>query len=68
MKIRNYHRSHVVVGGQDESELVSMEEVEHRYIQRVLDAAGGNKTLAARILGFDRTTLYRKLDRYRLGA
>jgi two-component system, NtrC family, response regulator AtoC len=67
-KIRNYHRSLVVVAGQDESELVSMEEVEHRYIERVLDAAGGNKTLAARILGFDRTTLYRKLGRYGLGA
>ena len=67
-KIRRYRRSHVVAAGQDESDLVSMEELEHRHIQRVLDAAGGNKTLAARILGFDRTTLYRKLDRYGLGA
>ncbi len=67
-KIRSYHHSHVVVAGQDPSELVSMEELERRYIHRVLEAAGGNKTLAARILGFDRTTLYRKLDRYGLGG
>jgi DNA-binding protein Fis len=40
-----------------------MDVVEQRYIDRVLEAVGGNKTLAARILGFDRKTLYRKLDR-----
>ena len=43
-----------------------MEEVERRYIRHVLSAAGGNKTVAARILGFDRKTLYRKLERYGL--
>jgi DNA-binding protein Fis len=32
----------------------------------VLTAVGGNKTLAARILGFDRKTLYRKLAQYGL--
>ena len=41
-----------------------MEEVERRYILRVLDAVQGNKTLAAQILGFDRRTLYRKLETY----
>ncbi len=42
------------------SELLPLVEVEHRYIQRVLDAAHGNKSLAARILGVDRRTLYRR--------
>jgi len=42
-----------------------MDEVERRYIVRVLEAVGGNKTLAAQILGFDRRTLYRKLERSR---
>jgi hypothetical protein len=28
---------------------------------------GGNKTMAARVLGFDRRTLYRKLDAYAEG-
>jgi len=41
-----------------------MEEVERRYVARVMEAVAGNKTLAARILGFDRKTLYRKLDHY----
>jgi two-component system, NtrC family, response regulator AtoC len=41
-----------------------MHEVERRYILHVLDAVGGNKTVAARILGFDRRTMYRKLERF----
>jgi DNA-binding NtrC family response regulator len=36
-------------------------EVERGYIRRVLDACGGNVSRAARILGIDRRTLYRKL-------
>jgi DNA-binding NtrC family response regulator len=36
-------------------------DVERAYIQRVLEVAQGNKTRAARILGIDRKTLYRKL-------
>ena len=67
-KIQSYRPAHVLVAGDDPSELVSMEEVERRYIQRVLESVGGNKSLAARILGFDRTTLYRKLDRHALAG
>lgn len=62
-RIREFRPSHVVVVSDSPTELVSMEEVERRYILRVLDAVGGNRTQAARILGFDRKTLYRKLDR-----
>jgi two-component system response regulator AtoC len=47
----------------DPSDLLPMEEVERRHIRKVLEAVGGNKTLAAQILGFDRRTLYRKLGR-----
>jgi len=36
-------------------------EVERAYIRRVLDANDGNVSRAARILGIDRRTLYRKL-------
>jgi DNA-binding NtrC family response regulator len=62
-RIRNYHSSHVVVAAEDPSELATMEEVERRYIARVLQAVGGNKALAARVLGMDRKTLYNKLAR-----
>jgi two-component system response regulator HydG len=54
----------MVVESEDPSELLPMEEVERRYILRVLEAVGGSKKLAARILGLDRRTLYRKLERY----
>jgi two-component system response regulator HydG len=60
-KIREYQGAQVFIGGTDPGELIPMEQVERRYIRHVLEAAGGNKTLAARILGFDRKTLYRKL-------
>ncbi len=50
------------------STLTTLEEVERRYILRVLDAVGGNKTLAAAKLGLDRKTLYRKLEQYAKAA
>jgi DNA-binding NtrC family response regulator len=65
-RIRAYKASHVLVASQDPQELVSMAEVEKRYIARVLSAVGGNKTTAARILGIDRTTLYKKLQQYHI--
>ncbi len=43
--------------------LVSLREVERRHIQRVLRAVGGNRQEAARILGIDRSTLYRRMRR-----
>jgi two-component system response regulator HydG len=63
-KVREHRSSHVVVASDDPSELLSMEEVERRYVQRVLEAVGGNKAAAARILGFERKTLYRKIERW----
>jgi two-component system response regulator HydG len=62
-KIRDYRRSHVLVTSDDPSELVPLEEVERRYIARVMEAVSANKTAAARILGIDRKRLYRMLDR-----
>ncbi|HVJ92402.1 MAG TPA: sigma-54 dependent transcriptional regulator [Labilithrix sp.] len=67
-KVRDYKPSFIVVATEDPTDLVTMEEVERRYIQRVMEAVGQNKTQAAKVLGFDRTTLYRKLERYKLGG
>ena len=50
----------------DADELVTLDELERRYVIRVLDAVGGNKSNAARVLGLDRTTLYRMLARFGL--
>ena len=44
----------------------TLRDVEREYIVRVLDQTNGNKTEAAKILGVDRTTLYRKLEEYKV--
>jgi DNA-binding NtrC family response regulator len=45
----------------DAGNILPLEEMEQRYIHQVLDQLDGNRTLAARLLGVDRKTLYRKL-------
>lgn len=42
------------------TELVTLEELENRYVARVLAHTKGNLSAAAKILGIDRKTLYRK--------
>src|SRR5271165_3476520 len=64
-KIRDYKTVRINIESNDPAELLPMDEVERRYILKVLEAVGGNKTLAAQVLGFDRRTLYRKLERVR---
>ena len=46
----------------------SLEEHEQLYIQEVLDEVEGNKSAAAKILGIDRVSLWRKIKRYGLGS
>jgi DNA-binding NtrC family response regulator len=53
-----------VIIGTDAAELVSLEEMERRYVLHVLESVGGSRTAAAKILGVDRTTLWRRLERY----
>jgi DNA-binding NtrC family response regulator len=65
-KVREHAGSAIVVASADPSELLSLEELERRYIRHVLNSATGNKTIAARILGLDRKTLYRKIEKYGL--
>jgi two-component system response regulator HydG len=51
--------------GADETDgFLPMHEIERRYLLRVLEAFGGNKSEAARVLGLDRRTIRRKLDAY----
>jgi two-component system response regulator HydG len=65
--IRDYQPSKIDLVGVDTSDaaitMPTMDEIERRYIRQVLGAVAGNKTLASQILGFDRRTLYRKLER-----
>ncbi len=50
--------------GDAEGRLVPLREVERRQILAVLEAVGGRRSEAARILGIDRATLYRKMKRF----
>jgi DNA-binding NtrC family response regulator len=45
------------------SDIPTLEEQEKRYIQWVLDKSEGNKTRAAKTMGIDRVSLWRKLKR-----
>jgi DNA-binding NtrC family response regulator len=46
------------------SDLPTLDDLERRYLMHVLDAANGNRTRAAEILGVDRRTLYRMAERF----
>jgi DNA-binding NtrC family response regulator len=68
-RVRTHSRAQLVVGSDDPSELAELAEIERRYILHVMEVVAGNKSLAAKTLGLDRKTLYRKLQRYtRSGA
>ncbi|MFO0754409.1 MAG: helix-turn-helix domain-containing protein [Thermodesulfovibrionales bacterium] len=49
-----------------EGKIPSLEEQETAYIRWVVNEVGGNRTLAAQILGIDRVSLWRKLKKYGL--
>jgi sigma-54 dependent transcriptional regulator, acetoin dehydrogenase operon transcriptional activator AcoR len=45
---------------------LSLEEVEKRHITNVLNEAKGSISIAAKVLGIGRNTLYRKIDKYNI--
>jgi DNA-binding NtrC family response regulator len=66
-KIRASGRRHGPLSGTELPELLTLEEIERRHVLRVLEACGGNRTDAAKVLDLDRKTLYRKLLRWGVG-
>ena len=62
-KLTRFDRGELVIAADDPEELLTLEELENRYIRRVLQAVKGNKTEAAKVLGLARRTLYRRLER-----
>ena len=50
----------------DAGDLYTLEEVSRRYIKEVLDRTDGNKTRASKILGINRTSLWRIVRRLKL--
>jgi two-component system response regulator HydG len=63
-KLRGYLAGSFVATANDPTEIVTMEELEKRYLLRVFKLVGNNKSRAAEVLGIDRRTMYRKLERY----
>lgn len=49
-----------------DSNIKTLQEVQRDYIQHVLSRAGHNKTKAAKLLGIDRTSLWRHLKRHEI--
>ena len=49
-------------------ELISLREVEKKYIQHVLNASKGNKTRASQVLKITRPTLDKKIKEYKLSV
>ena len=46
----------------DPAVMITLDEMERRYVRQVLASVNGNKTHAARVLGIDRRSLYRRLE------
>ncbi|MCA9577292.1 MAG: sigma-54 dependent transcriptional regulator [Polyangiales bacterium] len=63
-RVVDYVPDRISLGDVDLEHMLTLEALERRYIERVLRVSQGNKALAARTLGLDRRTLYRKLSRY----
>jgi two-component system response regulator HydG len=61
-KVAEHQPSRLVIGMESPAEMITIDEMERRYVRHVLHAMNGNKTHAARILGIDRRSLYRRLE------
>jgi two-component system response regulator HydG len=60
-KIRDHRNVETITAMGMPGELITLDEIERRYVRQVLVATKNNKTDAARILGIDRRSLYRRL-------
>jgi DNA-binding NtrC family response regulator len=67
-KIRQYRAAQLVFAADVLTEVLTIDELERRYTLRVLALCDGNKSRAADLLGVDRRTLYRRVDRYEAGT
>ena len=58
------HGNELAVAIGSPRELITLDEMERRYIRHVLELLRGNKTRAVRTLGIDRRSLYRRLEAF----
>jgi two-component system response regulator AtoC len=62
VKVINHQSDHIELSTSEPTEMISLDEMERRYVRQVLACVNGNKTHAARVLGIDRRSLYRRLE------
>ncbi len=67
-KILSPRAAPLAVGPRQANEILTLEEVDRRYITRAITLLAGNKSRAAEVLGLDRRTLYRRLEKYEAAA
>jgi two-component system response regulator HydG len=63
-KIGAYVPERFAVVADDVDEILSLDEVDRRYVGRALSILGNNRTRASELLGIDRRTLYRRIERW----
>jgi two-component system response regulator HydG len=61
-KIAKFEPTKLVIATDTPQEMITLDELHRRYVRRVLAAVKGNKSLAAKLLGIDRRSLYRRLE------
>jgi DNA-binding NtrC family response regulator len=61
-KIQKYESARIELNLENTAEMITLDEMERRYVRQVLESVRGNKTHAARVLGIDRRSLYRRLE------
>ena len=59
--------SEVIFGEMTENVILSLEQVEKQHIVSILQEVKGSISIAAKVLGIGRSTLYRKMEKYNIG-
>jgi two-component system response regulator HydG len=61
--VRACRHEHLPPSADTDTEIITLDELERRYIARAVRLLKGNKARAAQLLGCDRRTLYRRLEK-----
>lgn len=61
-RIQQHQSARIEISSETPADLITLDEMERRYVHQVLASVRGNKTHAARVLGIDRRSLYRRLE------
>jgi len=65
LRVRNFVPADTSTDDLLPERLITLHELERRYVERVMASVDGHQATASKILGIDRKTLYRKLQQWR---